>query len=197
MDEGQQLAIKNRQPATNTIVESSSSNHPPLLGRPSYDLANELTRLIAAFTFNIDESADIKIQLPWNFGPFLSDIPCRLGTNEALDAAAQALVTSYTHFIAGDAMASADILIDHSNALSALRQCLDDPVKAYSSETLCSTMILLIVQVCGQPHHTQRLFDPVLDLAGHQWPRCSEPFHWCSTSTQRSRIYWPQGRLRE
>lgn len=115
-----------------------------------YDLANQLTRLIAAFASKIDASADINIQLPWNFGDFLSDIPRRLGTNDALDAAAQALVTSYTHFVAGDATATPDVLIAHSNALSALRRCLDDPVVAYSSETLCSTMVLLIVQVCEQ-----------------------------------------------
>lgn len=74
-------------------------------------------------------------------------VPRRLGINEALDAAADALVTSYTCFIAGSAVATSDVLIKHSNALSALRRVLDDPVKAQSSETLCSTMILLIVQV--------------------------------------------------
>ena len=122
-------------------------NQSVVVGSPSRSLANKLTRLISAFVSSIDESANINIQLPWNFGPFLSDVPCRLGTNEALDAASEALVTSYTHFITGDAEANPDVLTKHSMALGTLRRTLDDPVKAHSSETLCSTMILLIVQV--------------------------------------------------
>ena len=148
LDESKQLVLRNAQTNTHLSSGSANSNGNVVLGTPPYQLANQLTRLIAAFASNIDESADIRIQLPWNFGSFLSDVPRRLGTNEALDAASQALVASYVHFIAGEVEATPGVLIKHSNALSALRRCLDDPVKAYSSETLCSTMILLIVQVC-------------------------------------------------
>ena len=147
VDEGQQLAFRERETSTNSSIESNVADRSLMLGKPSYTLSNQLTKLIAAFASNIEPFADIKVQLPWNFGDFLSYIPCRLGTNDALDAAAQALVTSYAHFIAGDVVATSDVLIDHSNALSTLRRCLDDPVVAYSSETLCSTLILLLVQV--------------------------------------------------
>ena len=149
LDEGKQLALTNGRPTANIDSVSSNSHETFIVGAPPYELANRLTRLIAAFVSNIDDRADVRIQLPWNFGVFLADVPRRLGTNEALDAASEALVSSYTRFLAGDVVASRDVLVKHSNALSALRQCLDDPVKAYSSETLCSTMILLIVQVSG------------------------------------------------
>ena len=144
MNEGKQLATTSKRSGTN-----ANSGEPSVIATssPSPALANSLTRLISAFVSNIDPSADIKIQLPWNFGDFLSDIPRRLGTNEALDAASVSLVTSYTRFIAGDVLATPEVLVKHASALSVLRRTLDDPVKAYSSETLCSTMILIIVQV--------------------------------------------------
>ena len=148
IDAGDQLA-ENAQArsATSNNGNFEDFNQPVVVGSPSRSLANKLTRLISAFVSNIDESANINIQLPWNFGPFLSDVPRRLGANEALDAASEALVTSYTHFITGNAEANSDVLTKHSMALGALRRTLDDPVRAHSSETLCSTMILLIVQV--------------------------------------------------
>ena len=119
------------------------------------------------FISNIDSSAPIQIQLPWNFGPFLSDIPRRLGANEALDAAAEALVTSYTRFIAGDQVANVEVLTKHSKALAALRRTLSDPTKAHTSETVCSTMILLIVQVC-QLFRCSANRLPFADSTGHQ-----------------------------
>ena len=114
---------------------------------PSRTLSNSLTRLTSAFVDKIDPTADIRIQLPWNFGGFLADIPCRLGTNDALDAASDALVTAYTGFCGGNVGPHPEVLVKHSRALNALRRCLSDPIKAYSSETLCSVMLLLIIQV--------------------------------------------------
>ena len=166
MDEGKQLAVRNGRPTTNVRTGSGSANEVFVVETPPYELANRLTRLIAAFVSKIDASADIRIQLPWNFGDFLSDVPRRLGTNEALDAASDALVTSYTNFIAGHVVATPDVLIKHSNALSALRRCLGDPVKAYSSETLCSTMILMIVQVCTDCDPTSHVLTFLQTLQG-------------------------------
>ena len=149
IDAGDQLALASRaRSKISNHGHAEDSSQPMILGSPSPSLSNRLTRLLALFVSNIDSSADISIQLPWNFGGFLAEIPRRLGTNEALDAASEALMTSYTHFIAGDAENNPDILTKHSMALSALRRTLDDPVKALSSETLCSTMVLQIVHVC-------------------------------------------------
>ena len=148
MDEGQQLVVRNRKSnASDRRSSSTGSSESQEIGTPQFELANTLTRLIAAFAFNIDDNTDIRIQLPWNFGPFLEDVPRRLGVNEALDAASTALVAAYTNFASGKVVASPDVITKHTNALSALRRCLNDPSKAYSSETLCSTMILIIVQV--------------------------------------------------
>lgn len=114
---------------------------------PSYALSTALTSLATGLSYSIDPTAPIKIQLPWNFGDFLVEVPRRLGCNKALDAASEALVTAYTNFLRGGGSPTPEVLRKNGNALLALRQCLDDPVKAYESETLCSTMILMIIQV--------------------------------------------------
>ena len=110
-------------------------------------MTNDLTRLTAAFVEGIDPTTDISMQLTWNFGGFLADVPCRLGTNVALDAASDSLVTAYRRFCAGHVSPGPEVLMKHSRALNALRRSLDDPILAYSSETLCSVMILVINQV--------------------------------------------------
>ena len=109
--------------------------------------SNDLTRLTSAFVSNIDSSIDIKIQLPWNFGPFLEEVPKRLGSNMALDAASETLVAAYSRFCTGNIGPDNTVLLKYQRTLSALRHCLTDPVKAHSSESLCAIMILLMIQV--------------------------------------------------
>lgn len=111
---------------------------------------NSLTRMVSKFTANLDSDQNSNYQLPWNFGPFLEDVPRRLGNNAALDAAAEALMTAYVAF-RGRAGADPDrthrtCTKSYGNAIKSLRECLNDH-RASDSETLCSTMILLIVEV--------------------------------------------------
>jgi hypothetical protein len=90
---------------------------------------------------------DVRIQLTSNFGPFLEDIPCRLGVNESLDAATEALLTAHMAFRAPQSRSSELCLHKYSRALKALQYCLADPEKARSSETLCSALLLLLYEV--------------------------------------------------
>lgn len=92
---------------------------------------------------------DIRYQLLWNFGGYLADVPRRLGMNPALDVASDALVSVHTSFCSqGHYVHDPRVLAKYSKALVVLRDALDDPDKAYSSETLCAIMLLMIVQVC-------------------------------------------------
>ena len=145
---------------------------------PPHALSNTRSRLISALIYNIDPSINIRIQLPWNFGIFFEDIPSRLGQNEALDAASDAIVTAYTHYCAGDIGPNPKVLVKHSRALNALRRCLDDPVKAHSSETLCSIMLLMTMQV--RPIKTLRrlITYTVPDLDGRHSHTRHKPFEW-------------------
>jgi hypothetical protein len=99
-------------------------------------------RLVAA----IKPQTDLRYNLAWAFGGYLVRIPQRLGVNEALDAAVDALVTAHQTFAACKEI-TVSSLTKYSRALSALRRCLDDPLTAGTSETLCAVSVLLLVQV--------------------------------------------------
>lgn len=107
-----------------------------------------MTKLASAFAGRIDPTIDMRYQLLLNFGGYLADVPRRLGTNLALDAASDALVAAHTNFCSnGHFVPEYGLLAKYSQALNALRDVLDDRDKAYSSETLCAIMVLMIVQV--------------------------------------------------
>ncbi|KAL9474038.1 hypothetical protein ACSS6W_008418 [Trichoderma asperelloides] len=81
------------------------------------------------------------------YGPWFKDLPRRLGTNEALDAAVEAMVGFYPHLRRHEQSSlSRGSLVKYVNALQALRTCLNDPQKASKAETLCAVYILLICQ---------------------------------------------------
>ncbi|MCJ1398996.1 hypothetical protein MMC11_002198 [Xylographa trunciseda] len=110
------------------------------------NLSNALTRLTAMFAHGVDPSEDTSVQLPWNFGPFLEDVPRHLGVNESLDTAADALVTAYSQFRTTGQATNEVGLKKYSTALLALRDCLDVPQIACMTETLCAIMILIILE---------------------------------------------------
>lgn len=107
--------------------------------------SNGLTSLTSAFVRTIKRSTDLRYNLWWSFGSFLEDVPRRLGTNEALDRAVDALTTGHNDFCVTRAP-SMMALTKYSQALHTLRVCLDDSVHAKSSTTLAAVMVLLICQ---------------------------------------------------
>ena len=99
----------------------------------------------------IDPHEAIAIQLPWNFGPFVEDVPRYLGANESLDAAVDAVVAGYS-CLRSRKRAAEDrySLRKYSKALSALANALSKPETATASETLCATKMLMIFEVSGR-----------------------------------------------
>jgi len=116
-------------------------------GDISHSPSNELTRLVDAFTERLHLFSDLRYSLTWAYGGFLADVPRRLGQNEALDAAASALLTSHLRFLTPMDKVTSQALSQYSHTLNALRTCLDDPIEACTANTLCAVMILLICQV--------------------------------------------------
>lgn len=102
--------------------------------------------MASLFTQGIKRSTDLRYNLWWSFGSFLEDVPRRLGANEALDRAADAVATAHASFCAGR-VGSVDALTKYSRALRTLRVYLEDGVHAQSSNTLCAVMILLVCQI--------------------------------------------------
>ncbi|KAL8907065.1 MAG: hypothetical protein Q9171_006012 [Xanthocarpia ochracea] len=127
--------------------EALRSHQQVLVLQPTQNLSNRLSSLTSRFIHSISLDVDTRFQLPWNFGPFLVGIPCRLGRSAALDAATDTLIAAHTSFCAGNATSKQPVLAKYSRALSDLRHDLDDVVKARSAESLCAVMVLSIAQV--------------------------------------------------
>lgn len=114
---------------------------------------NEQGRLEKAFLSKVMISDDLQYSLSWAYGSFLVEVPLRLGTNNALDAAARALVSVHTCFSSPSRTMSVQALSQYTQAITALRNSLDNPAQAYSSSTLCAVNILLIAQVGYSTYH--------------------------------------------
>ncbi|KAJ5292961.1 uncharacterized protein N7443_008914 [Penicillium atrosanguineum] len=143
-----QANVKSESISFNSVITKPIQHiymHVPLgslLPSPS----NELTNLTATFIRTIKRSTDLRYNMWWSFGTFLDDVPRRLGSNEALDRAVDAVSTAHGDFCTRRE-ASTDALAKYSQALHTLRVYLDDQFHAQSSNTLCAVMILLICQV--------------------------------------------------
>ena len=104
-------------------------------------------RLARVLVCSLNGGGDIRFQLPWNFGPFLEEIPRRLGRSTCLDDATAAAVTVYKAFRTRDHGDYARCLHMYSRAVRSMRLATSDPKTAQSSEVLCSTMLMIIFEV--------------------------------------------------
>lgn len=114
----------------------------PLLTAPS----TEISLLTVRFGQIIKRSTDPRYNVWWSFGPFLEDVPRRLGANEALDRAIDVLTESHAD-VCNKRVGSVAALTKYSSALRTLRVYLEDPHHARDSNTLCAVMVLLIAQM--------------------------------------------------
>ncbi|KAL2812623.1 hypothetical protein BJX63DRAFT_240890 [Aspergillus granulosus] len=103
------------------------------------------TTLLRQALMDAIKTKDLRYNLLWAYGGYLIAVPCRLGVNEALDTAVDALVTSHRTFASRKEITASSIT-KYSRALTALRRCLDNPGTASSSETLCAVSLLLAIQ---------------------------------------------------
>ena len=107
-----------------------------------------MTRLTLALIDKVNLHTDVRYDLVPNFGSFLVLVPCRLGTNPALDAASDALVSAHTSYCSANlSRDKSELFMKYSYALKALRETLGDPSSARSSETLGAIWLLMLVQV--------------------------------------------------
>jgi hypothetical protein len=125
----------------------TSGNHPtpprsPFLRQPSPSQHHELARaLIAATTTG---SPGVRMSV---FGAFIQEVPARLGHNPALDAAVAVLVNAHTSLV--QKKKALEIMSPqlYLRAIKTLQTCLEDPRQGMSSNTLCASVILSLVEV--------------------------------------------------
>ncbi|KGO61971.1 YjgF/Yer057p/UK114 family [Penicillium expansum] len=143
----QQFSPKSTQSGQMTLVPISRSTEDEKypFEIPRTCPGNSMTALTNLFVGAIKRSTDLRYNMWWSFGLFLEDVPRRLGINEALDRAVDAVTIAHAGFCTRQPV-SAEALSKYSHALKTLRVYLDDPLQASSSSTLCAVMILLICQ---------------------------------------------------
>ena len=146
----------NRPSDLELVLEPNQHNNDPPTTIVFRSPSNAQTRLISAFTAKLHPSIGVKYNLAWTYGDYLLFVPTRLGTNNALDKAATTVLAALDRF--SPSVSSCDVttclLQKYNVALAALRECLDDPEEAKTSQTLCAIMLLLICQVCLSPRFT-------------------------------------------
>lgn len=147
MEEEKYSLVRAERNSARTVVTILERDESPPSTNPGYSPTNQHTYRVSAFIDKLSPSRGVKYNLAWSFGDYLYDIPARLGRNQALDAAADALITACDRFSAGSADQSQRFLVKYVEAVRALRLCLDDEQTATTSETLGAVMLLLICQV--------------------------------------------------
>jgi hypothetical protein len=87
------------------------------------------------------------------FGPFICEVPSRLGHNPALDAAAAVLVNAHTSLV--HKKTSMEIVSPqlYLRAIKTLQTCLEDPHQGMSANTLCASVLLSLVEVTVYIHY--------------------------------------------
>ena len=105
--------------------------------------SNQLTVMTSALTTAL-EITDPRYDLTI-YGNFMKEIPRRLGSNSALDAAVYALTVAFASI--HKTQPSAEAIHGYSRALNSLRLCLMDSTRRKSPDTLCAMYLIMMLQV--------------------------------------------------
>lgn len=137
----------NRKPSRSPRPSSASTSpprspHSPFYRQPSPSQHQELSRALveALSTGGVGHRMSA-------FGPFIREVPGRIGHNAALDAAVACLVgahSSLVHKKNATEIASPELYL---RAIQTLQGCLEDPQQGMSSNTLCASVLLGLVEV--------------------------------------------------
>ncbi|KAJ4375299.1 hypothetical protein N0V83_002385 [Neocucurbitaria cava] len=90
------------------------------------------------------------------FGPFIREVPSRIGHNAALDAAVAVLVNAHTSLIhkkMSNEIVSPELYI---RAIKTLQTSLEDPQQGLSTNTLCASVLLGLVEALAGPREGNR-----------------------------------------
>jgi hypothetical protein len=139
------ISSKNVAPKKSSRRSSTQSLSPPkspFLRQPSPSQHHELARALIAATTTGSHGVRMSV-----FGPFIREVPARLGHNPALDAAAAVLVNAHTSLIHKKTAFEIVSPQLYLKAIKTLQSCLEDPHQGMSANTLCASVLLSLVEV--------------------------------------------------
>ncbi|KAJ5116814.1 hypothetical protein N7456_001162 [Penicillium angulare] len=162
------MAVKSLPPKSHMWINESSyihiTNQP--LASPTSDFLKRVHACVAMLQID-DPRYNIKI-----YGQFMAEIPSRMGHNPALDDAANALANAFPYL--HTRKFPSHVLYLHNQSLRSLRSCLDNPVQAQTSHTLCAIWLIVICQnwigVHGQyPNHGRAMTQIMNAAVDRKW----------------------------
>lgn len=129
-----------RSPSTSTV--SLSPPRSPLLRQPSPSQHYQLSRALAA-TIN---AGSVGLQMSV-FGHFIQEVPSRIGHSPALDAAVAVLINAHTSLMFKKSSNDVVSINLYLRAIKMLQCCLEDSREGMSTNTLCASVLLGLVEV--------------------------------------------------
>lgn len=112
---------------------------------PIYGMPNNAISYLTTLVISRLEIKDLRHDFKWAYGPFLNDIPARLGRNNALDTATRALFTpTFGH-------SSKSSLLNYTQALRATRLAVQESDEAFTADTMCAIYFLWLFQARMRP----------------------------------------------
>ncbi|KAF2759094.1 hypothetical protein EJ05DRAFT_499518 [Pseudovirgaria hyperparasitica] len=135
--------------ASNEACKASKQEHTSPERRDRLRIApspgNHRSMVVAAFVRGL-QVVDLRFDLSWAHGPFLHDVPKRLGQSRVLDTAAMALIANFSNSSPIQAKQCPRATYIFDRAVKALRLGLSNQREARSINTLCAIYLLCIVQ---------------------------------------------------
>lgn len=136
-----------RKPSRSPNSSSPSATSPPSPQSPLYRQPSPSQHLeLARALLDAMNTGSVGHRMS-AFGPFIREVPQRIGHNAALDAAAACLVNAHYSLVhnknAGE-IANPQLYL---RAVQTLQTCLEDPHQGMSPNTLCASVLLGLVEV--------------------------------------------------
>ncbi|KAF7578317.1 Zn-clus domain containing protein [Pyrenophora tritici-repentis] len=140
-----------RKKSPRATSASLSPPRSPFLRYPTPSQHHQLARALIAATTTGGTGHRMSV-----FGPFIQEVPARIGHNSALDAAVAVLVNVHTSLIykkTANEIVSPELYI---RAIKTLQSCLEDPQVGMSANTLCASVLLGLVEAFAGPRTGNR-----------------------------------------
>lgn len=84
------------------------------------------------------------------FGPFIREVPARVGHNPALDAAVAVLIDTHRSLMYKKTSNDIVSINLYLRAIKTLQSCLENSEQGMSTNTLCASVLLGLVEVCDK-----------------------------------------------
>ncbi|KAH6644046.1 hypothetical protein C7974DRAFT_439271 [Boeremia exigua] len=151
-DTPHQRKLAGRSASTRSAsLSRSRSPRLPLLRQPSPSQQHELSRALIAAT----SAGCIGLQMSL-FGPFIQEVPARIGHSPALDAAVAVLINTHASLMYKKTLNDIASINLYLRAIKMLQNCLDDSQEGMSTNTLCASVLLGLVEALAGPRKGNR-----------------------------------------